>query len=81
MKLALSSGDHESGSDHQHHGADGGRNFFTLMGLNPDVDITRLDAMIFRVWKRHEERQNSQDCRPQAPLQIEPSLEASCSES
>ena len=61
MRLALAASDHESGSDHQYHGTDGGRNLFALMGLNANVDVTRLDAMIFGMWNRNEKRKDSQD--------------------
>ena len=60
-KLALAAGDHESGSDYQDHGADGRRNFFAVMRLNSDVDISCLDTMIFGVRNRDEKRQDSQN--------------------
>ena len=59
-------GDHESGPDYQQDGADGGRNFLAVMGLNPDIDVTRLDAVVFRMRNRNEKRKDSQyhDCQP-----------------
>src|SRR6202011_5395469 len=55
------SGDHESRSNHQQDSTDGGRNFFALVGLNTNVDVARLDAVIFRMRNRHEKRKDSQD--------------------
>ena len=60
--LALASaGDHESGSDHQQDDTDSGRNFLALVGLNPNIDVARLDAMILGMWNRHEKRKDPQD--------------------
>ena len=39
-----------------------GETFSLLVGLYPNVDVTRLDAMVFRVRKRDKKRQNSQYC-------------------
>ena len=38
-----------------------GATFSLLMGLNTNIDVTRLDAVIFGMWNRHEKRKDSQD--------------------
>ena len=43
-----------------------GETFSLLVGLYAHADVACLDAMVFRVRKRDEKRQNSQDynCKP-----------------
>ena len=38
-----------------------GATFSLLVGLNANVDVARLDAMIFGMGNRHEKRKDSQD--------------------
>src|SRR6185369_15953276 len=62
LRLALAaSGNHEPGSNHQQDRTDRGRDLFAAMGLNANIDVACLDAMIFRMRNGHEKRQDPQD--------------------
>jgi hypothetical protein len=61
VKLTLASGNDEADACYEQYGAKRGRNFFIVFGGDADVGVADANAVMFRMWKRNEERDYSQN--------------------
>jgi hypothetical protein len=53
--------DHKPGSGRYYDCADGRRNLLVFVSLNANIDVTRLDAMVFGMRDSNEKREDPQD--------------------
>jgi hypothetical protein len=59
--LAPSASYHESRADADQDHAQGWRKLLIVFGGDADMRVANADAVMFRVWKRNEERKNPQN--------------------